>query len=118
LRDKVSNRRITPEQHDKLVGTLKNNPSEFDLAHMGDPESILYSNDIIKTLTDAGWRLGQKEMPLDQHWTGLTILSSDDVSSGVLLVAFLNAQIEIFKGNPEFPRKKATIMVGSKPAKF
>jgi hypothetical protein len=64
LREKVASRRITQNQHKILVEELSKFPAPFDMALMGDPESALYANDILKTFADARWVVGQKEMPL------------------------------------------------------
>jgi hypothetical protein len=118
LRAKVASRRITAEQHKILVDELSKNPGLFDIAVMGDPESSLFAGDILKTLADAGWTVGGRELPLGEIWTGLVLFQTDDPAARRILDALLKAKIPVSIGDAAHKRPKATIMVGNKPSLF
>jgi hypothetical protein len=118
LRAKIASRRITGEQHKILVDELSKSPGLFDIAVMGDPESSLFASDILKTLADAGWTVGARELPLGEIWTGLVLFQTDDPSAKRILDALLKAKIPFSIGDDAHKRPKATIMVGNKPSLF
>ena len=118
LRAKIASRRITAEQHKLLVEELAKSPSLFDIALMGDPESVLFASDILKTFADAGWTVGQKELPLGEIWTGLVLFQTDDPAGSRILQAFISAEVEFSIGDAAHKRPKATIMVGNKRSSF
>jgi hypothetical protein len=118
LRAKVASRRITEEQHKILVEELSKSPAPFDVALMGDPESVLFASDILKTLKDANWILGAKEFPLGEIWTGLVLFQTDDPAARRILDALKKAKIPVSIGDDAHKRPKVTIMVGNKPSLF
>jgi hypothetical protein len=118
LRAKIASRRITEEQHQILVDELSRSPGAFDMAAMGDPESSLFASDILKTLADAGWTIGTRELPLHEIWTGLVLFQTDDPAARQILDALLKAKIPFSIGDTAHKRDKATIMVGNKPSLF
>jgi len=83
---------------------------------MGDPESSLYAADILKTFTDAGWKVGTKEFPLGIVWTGLILFQTNDPAIQNIKNALTSAHIPFSFGDQT--RDKATIMVGGKPPVF
>jgi hypothetical protein len=118
LRAKIASRRITGEQHELLVREISKLPGLFDIAVMGDPESALFASDILKTLGDAGWTVGARELPLGEIWTGLVLLQTDDPAARRILDALLKAKIPVSIGDDAHKRPMATIMVGNKPSLF
>jgi hypothetical protein len=85
---------------------------------MGDPESVLFANDILKTFKDANWTVGAKELPIAEIWTGLVLFQTDDPAMRRILDALLKAKIPFSIGDDAHKRAKATIMVGNKPSLF
>jgi hypothetical protein len=65
---------------------------------MGDPESALFASDILKTLGDAGWTVGARELPLGEIWTGLVLLQTDDPAARRILDALLKAKSRFLSG--------------------
>jgi hypothetical protein len=118
LREKMASRRISAEQHNILVDILSKSPAPFDIALMGDPESVLFANDLLKTFADAHWAVGQKELPLSEIWTGLVLFQTDDPAGSIMLQALTAAKIPFSIGDDAHKRSKATIMVGNKPSQF
>ena len=117
MRKEFSPRRITPEQHRVLVALLSKIPGTINIQSMSDSESGLYAGDILKTFTDAGWRVGTKEFPLGEIWHGLIFEDSTDSATVAVLRAFLAAGVTdchtAKRGKPP-----VTILVGGKPPPF
>jgi hypothetical protein len=116
MRQKFANRQITKEQHDILVRELQASPASFNIETMGDSESGLYAADILRTLTDAKWKVDQKVFPLGVVWTGLQVFMTDDPAATRLVQALQKANIPVGIGNEH--RDKVTIMVGGRPPVF
>jgi hypothetical protein len=116
IREKVAGRRISKEQHDEIVKLLSPAPATFDLEAMQESEAGLFASDILKTLTDAGWTLHQKSLPMGVIWTNLNIFPTDDPAVGRLAAAFRAAGIVFGIGNEK--RDRVTVMVGGKPSPF
>jgi hypothetical protein len=116
IREKVAGRRISKEQHDEIVKLLSPEPATFDLEAMQESETGLFASDILKTLTDAGWTLHQKLLPMGVIWTNLNIFLTDDPAAGRLAAAFQAAGIAFGIGNEK--RDRVTVMVGGKPSPF
>lgn len=116
LRDKLGNRRVTPAEHDVLVAGLSDAPGSFNLETMGDPESVLYAADLVKTLQDAHWTMDQNTWPLGVMWTGLLLAQTEDPNAVRLGNALTKAGIAWSIANQH--RDKATIIVGGRPPYF
>jgi hypothetical protein len=117
LREKVANRRISPEQYAALVAVLSTNPSTIDFVTMGDPESGLYAADFLKTFTAAGWQIGAKEFPLGEIWTGLLLYETDSPSIKIVISALAAAKIPYSRANAP-KRERATLLIGGRPPFF
>lgn len=116
LRRDFANRRLTKEQHDKIVSILSKEPATFDVEFMQDSESVLYANDVLKTLTDAGWHVGQKTTPLGVFWTGLVLCETNDPAAVRLAKALVVAHVPFSIGTQRTER--LLVVFGGKPAVF
>jgi hypothetical protein len=116
IREKVAGRRISKLQHDTIVKSLSSEPVTFDMQVMQESETALFAADILKTLTDAGWTVDKKELPLGVVWTNLNISLTDDPAAARLAAAFQIAGVPFGIGNERHAR--VTIIVGGKPSPF
>ncbi len=116
IRAKVAGRRISKQQHGIIVSQLSILPTTFDIQVMSESEAGLFAADIIKTLTDAGWTVGEKTFPLGEIWTNLNIFRTNDPAATRLMAALQAAGIPFAIG--ERKTEKVTIMVGGKPSPF
>src|ERR1700730_15038654 len=56
LKTQLAWRRITAEQHNAIVRSLRAHPATILVGHASsDPEATVYAEDIAKTFRDAGW---------------------------------------------------------------
>jgi hypothetical protein len=83
---------------------------------MGDAESGLFAGDLLKTFTDAGWKIGGTNLPLGVVWIGLILYNTADPDALAVADALNAAKIPFSIGTER--REKATIMVGGKPPIF
>lgn len=118
LRTKIAGRRITPEQHDRLVSELSKNPGFFHMQSMTDGESALYAADLFRTLKDARWTSDTPEFPLGEVWHDLVLFQTDDPAALLLAAALTAADIPFKVGDNQHKRDKATLLVGAKPPPF
>ena len=116
MRQKMAGRRISKEQHDEIVKLLSPEPATFDINVMQGSEAAFFAADILKTLTDAGWTLHKKYIPLGEIWTNLTLFRTDDPAIGRLAAALQMAGIPF--GAADQKKDRVTIMVGGKPSPF
>lgn len=113
LRVKFSNRHIDQAQYRVMIDELAKHKATINIEHFGDAEAIFYRDDIVKTLTDAGWKIGKTEWPLAEVWTGLVIFQTNDPSALVLADALTSAGIPFSIGDRK--RDITTLMIGRKP---
>ena len=117
MREKLANRRITAGQHVILNNALSAQKATVDFVMMGDPEFILYAVDVIKVFENAGWIIGEKTQPLDEHWIGLVLYQSDDPATAAIARALTSAEVPFLWANA--PKKeRATVIIGGRPAFF
>src|ERR1700732_2590287 len=110
MRQKMAGRRISKEQHDEIVKLLSPEPATFDINVMQGSEAAFFAADILKTLTDAGWTLHEKYIPLGEIWTNLTLFRTDDPAIGRLAAALQMAGIPF--GGADQKKGRVTVMVG------
>ena len=113
---KLANRRISEKQHKILVDILSKKTGQVVIETMGDPESGLFAEDIVKVFTDSKWEIGGKLLPQGVVWTGLMVYKSSGSDAATVLQALKAAKIP-FSVRSE-TRDKATIMVGGNPSLF
>ena len=116
LRADFANRRVTIDQHDRLVNALSKSKGTINFDVMGDTESGLYAADLLKVFTDAGWTIGEKTFPLGEIWTGLSLENNNDPLSIAVAGAFNQAAIPLLRSHRGRP--PVTLMVGGKPPVF
>jgi len=116
IRDRIAGRRISKEQHDKIVSILSSAPAAFDMEIMQEGEAGLFALDILRTLTDSGWTVDKKEFPFGVVWHNLNIFLTNDPAAERLMIAFIAAKIPFNTGDEK--RTKVTLMVGAKPPHF
>jgi len=83
---------------------------------MGDPESGLFAEDILKTFIDSGWELRGRFLPQGVVWTGLILYRSPDPDASTVMQALKSTGIPFSVGSDT--RANATIMIGGKPFLF
>lgn len=113
---KLANRRISEKQHKILVDILSKKTGQVVIETMGDPESGLFAEDIVKVFTDSKWEIGGKLLPQGVVWTGLMVYKPSGSDAATVLQALKAAKIP-FSVRSE-TRDKATIMVGGNPSLF
>lgn len=116
LRADFANRRITADQHTRLIEVLSKAKGTINFDVMGDTESGLYAADLLKVFTDAGWKVGEKTFPLGEIWTGLSIEKNSDPLTLEVAQAFKQADISFSVSQRDRP--SVTLMVGGKPPVF
>ena len=116
LEQKLANRRITEKQHKILVDILSKKPGRIIIETMGDPESGLFAEDILRTFIDSGWELQGRLLPQGVVWTGLIFYKSPDPDAATVMQALKCAGIPSSVGSET--RATATIIVGGKPPLF
>jgi flagellar biosynthesis/type III secretory pathway M-ring protein FliF/YscJ len=116
LKQQLANRRITKSQHKVLVDILSKKTGRIIIETMGDPESGLFAEDILKTFIDSGWALQGRLLPQGVVWTGLILYKSPDPDAATVMQALESAGIPFSVGSET--RANATIMVGGKPPLF
>jgi hypothetical protein len=116
LKQQLANRRLTEKQHKILVDILSKKPGRIIIETMGDPESGLFAEDILKTFIDSGWELRGRLLPQGVVWTGLILYKSSDPDAVTVMQALKFAEIPFSVGSET--RTNATIMVGGKPPLF
>jgi len=116
LNQQLANRRITDKQHKILVEVLSKKPGQIIIETMGDPESGLFADDILKTFTDSGWEVQGRFLPQGIVWTGLIFYKSPDPDAATVMQALKCAGIPFSVGSET--RATATIIVGGKPPLF
>ena len=116
LKQQLANRRITEKQHKILVDILSKKTGRIIIETMGDPESGLFAEDIVKTFIDSGWELRGRLLPQGVVWTGLILYKSPDPDAATVMQALKCAGMPFSVGGET--RANATIMVGGKPPQF
>ncbi len=116
LKQQLANRRITKKQHMVLVDILSKKTGRIIIETMGDPESGLFAEDVLKTFIDSGWELQGRLLPQGVVWTGLILYKSPDPDAATVMQALKSAGIPFSMGSEI--RANATIMVGGKPPLF
>jgi hypothetical protein len=116
LKQQIANRRITERQHKILVDILSKKPGKIDIETMGDPESGLFAEDILKTFIDSGWQIKGNFLPQGVVWTGLILYKSPDSDAATVMQALKCSGVSFSLGSET--RATATIIVGGKPPLF
>ena len=116
LKQQLASRRITAEQHKILVDILSKKIGRIIIEVMGDPESALLAEDIVKTFTDSKWEIGGKFFPQGVIWTGLIVYKSPDPDAATVVQALKAAGIPFSVGSETRPN--VTIMGGGNPPLF
>lgn len=116
LKQQLANRRITEEQHKILVDILSKQIGRITIETMGDPESGLFAEDMVKTFTDSGWEIDGKFLPQSIVLSGLMVYKSSGPDDATVVQALRAAGIPFSIGSGTRPN--ATIMVGGKPPLF
>ncbi len=115
-RSVVAWRRISPDQHAKLVKALRGYSIKVNvLSPANDPEAAQFAADIVKTLTDGGVTANAATamFPIPIRGLGMTMTSSD--AGTALYMALKGAGFEV----KDLPKKDPVmIVVGSKPTAF
>jgi hypothetical protein len=113
MQKEISWRRITPEQHTKLVEMLQAHPMTVDLeAVAGDPESTLFADDIRRTLVAAGFTVKAALKNFMGPMHGLGVSTTPPNEQLIVATAFTSANVGF--GADEGPTSELRIVVGSK----
>jgi hypothetical protein len=117
IEERLAWRRVSPGEHDVMVSHLAAHAGAVvEVTKLGDVESATFSDDIIKTLRDAGWAVrvimvGVMSPPP----YGLQCAVNEQLSAGRALAAALkslpNARVENAPGLPVVAR----MLVGLRP---
>jgi hypothetical protein len=109
-------RRVSAEQHMKIVNSLGGHAIAVDLLSPGnDPEADQFASDIAETLKEAGVRVNASTSLLPIPIRGLGMSMSSTEAAKMLYLAFRGAGFEI-KDLPE--KEPVLIVVGMKPPAF
>jgi hypothetical protein len=109
-------RRVSADQHAKIVKTLHGHTIVVTLLSPGDdPEAAQFADDIARTLTEAGVTVNASRSLLAIPIRGLAMSMSSSETATLLYLAFHGAGLEI-KDLPE--RDPVMIVVGGRPPAF
>jgi len=118
LKTKLAWRRVTSEQHDKIVAMLRGHPMTVALVYSNEPESMLFANDVSKTLKDSGINVVGTMAIGTELIFGLRISKMKPPHSAdwlLLVSAFSNADLAF---NLAESAEGLKIIIGSKPPPF
>ncbi len=114
LQKEIAWRRISPAQYQRLVDILRSHPMTVILqAVSGDPESILFSDDIRRTLISAGFTVSAELKNFTGPIHGLGLSKNPPENRTILGDAFNKAGI-VFGDDDKTTGDTLTIVVGSK----
>jgi hypothetical protein len=109
-------RRVSAEQHEKIINTLRGHAMTINLLSPGnDPEADQFASDIAETLKEAGVSVNASASMLPIPIRGLGMSMSSSESAKTLYLAFRGAGFEV-KDLPE--KDPVMIVVGMKPPAF
>ncbi len=109
-------RRVSAEQHEKIVNSLHSHPVTVNLLSPGnDPEADQFAADIAETLKMAGVNVNASTSMLPIPIRGLGMSMSSSEGAKALYLAFRGAGFEV-KDLPE--KEPVMIVVGMKPPAF
>jgi hypothetical protein len=109
-------RRVSPEQHDKIVKALRGHSLIINvLTSSNDPEAAQFGQDIVKTLKDSGASINSAASMFDIPISGLGMTMTKSSEGTALYMALRGAGFDV-KDLPE--RDPVMIVVGSKPSPF
>lgn len=120
LEAEIAPRRISYDQHEWIVLSLKNHPMKIILSRVqGDPEAAIFAGDIQRTFEDAG--ITPELIPTAEPAWGLRIIPLKDWPDDdaiTLSVAFELGNIPSTIAEPAPNAVALTLIVGSKPPAF
>lgn len=109
-------RRVSAEQHSKIVNSLHGRAMTVNLLSPGnDPEADQFASDIAETLKEAGVSVNASTSLLPIPIRGLGMSMSSSEGAKALYLAFRGAGLEV-KDLPE--KEPVMIVVGVKPQAF
>jgi hypothetical protein len=115
LREKMSWRRINPEQQTKLITSLEGNSFEVWTSWVGnDPEATIYRNELDEALRNAG--LKTKHFSGWEMAIGLKVVGPESKHKSQLIKAFEAANLQFsIEGPGSFAKDDLVVIVGTKP---
>ena len=118
LKASVAWRRLTKEQHDIIVASLKGQKFDIWVGTVGnDPEAVLFWEDVTKALGTAG--LNVKPFTGYARALGLGITHADGPEREAIVSAFTFAGLSLSEARGDsVSHGKLEIVVGSKPPAF
>jgi hypothetical protein len=115
LKAKMAWRRVTAEQHQALIDSLKGQEFEVWTTFVGnDPEATIYRNEIDKVLSEAG--LKTKYYSGWEMALGMKVAGPESKQKALLVKAFQNAGLQFsVEGPSQFMKDDLVVVVGTKP---
>jgi hypothetical protein len=115
LQAKMAWRRVTPEQKNALIQSLKGSRFEVWTSFVGqDPEATIFRNELDQALTEAGLRT--KYFSGWEVAIGLKVVGPDSDEKRRIVEAFSKAGFQFSVDGPgQFAKDDIVIIVGTKP---